>query len=39
MSKKLLVVAVTVFAVLLGGCASSNYASGSGNDSHAGHSH
>jgi len=39
MSKKLLVVAVTVVGLLLGGCASSGYAGGSGNDSHAGHSH
>ena len=39
MSKKLLVVAVTVVGLLLGGCAGSGYAGGAGNDSHAGHSH
>lgn len=39
MSKKLLVVAVTVLGLLLGGCASSGYGNGSGNDPHAGHSH
>lgn len=39
MSKKLLVIAVTVVGLLLGGCASSGTAGGAGNDSHAGHSH
>jgi major membrane immunogen (membrane-anchored lipoprotein) len=39
MSKKLLVVAMTVLGLLLGGCASSGYGNGSGNDPHAGHSH
>lgn len=40
MSKKLLVVAVTVVGLLLGGCVSNGgYAGGSGSDSHAGHSH
>ncbi|TXT27548.1 MAG: hypothetical protein FD131_3757 [Rhodocyclaceae bacterium] len=39
MSKKLLVIAVTVAGLLLGGCASDGYTGSSGNDSHAGHSH
>ena len=39
MSKKLLVVAMTVLGLLLGGCASSGYGNGSGNDPHSGHSH
>lgn len=39
MSKKLVVLAVTVLGLLLGGCAGSGNAGGSGNDSHADHSH
>ena len=39
MSKKLLVIAVTVVGLLLGGCVSNGSVGDSGNDSHAGHSH
>jgi len=39
MSKKLLMIAVTVVGLLLGGCTNSGYAGGSGSDSHAGHAH